>query len=435
MKLLGTLNSARAARVTGALVIAILGAGWLAWAETEFTGIVYGCVTPAGRIRGIDDATGKCRRHDEAIAWYTKQGAEATFLGRLATAANANTLDGLDSTAFALGTHNHDGRYITVDGAGHYLLAGGKAADADLLDGLDSSQFVRATDLAALTARVAALESEDDDDDDPSCPSDPAACPTEPVDVVFLVDTTGDMEGAIANLKSTILTTLTTTLLDHNPNTAFGVAAFQDFPTAPFGSMTDQPYQLLTPVTTNFNAVVVGINSLQSPNGSGSDSLESGHEALYQLATGAGTLQGGANVPASNIGFREGSKRVVIVITSADFHSPDDYPFSTHGATDALQALNAIDARVVGIAVGADATGADAIAFYGAMRAMLESYAIQTGAVVPPSAFGEAVLCKTGINGLPRAALSDGTCPLVFELSRTGVGLNSAAIAAALLAP
>ena len=59
------------------------------------------------------------------IARYTKQGAENMFLGRLSTAANANSLDGLDSTAFALSAHNHDDRYIT-----------------------DASQFVRASDLA-----------------------------------------------------------------------------------------------------------------------------------------------------------------------------------------------------------------------------------------------------------------------------------------------
>jgi hypothetical protein len=302
-----------------------------------------------------------------------------------------------------------------------------------LLDGLDSVQFVRASDLAALTARLTALEAgSGDGDPDPTCPSDPAACTGEPLDVVFLMDTTGNMGGAINNLRNAIMN-LTTTLLSHNDNTAFGVAEFQDFPTAPFGSAADQPYRLLTAVTTDVTAVAIGLHSLVA-NG-GNDLREAGHEALYQLATGAGTLAGSANVPPSNIGFREGSKRVVIVITSADFHPPDDYPFSTHGAADAIQALDGIDARVVGMAVGADAVGTDEVTHYLAARATLESYAVATGAVVPPSAFGETLSCRTGVGGVTRPALSDGTCPLVFEITQTGVGLNTAVIAAVVLAP
>jgi len=422
------LASARLSRITCALVIAIFAAGWITWAQVGSTGIIYGCVNNAGQIRGIDETTGSCRNGDQTLAWYTKQGAEAMFLGRSATAANANTLDGLDSTAFALSSHNHDDRYVTVDGAGNYLPLDGKAADADLLDGLDSTQFVRASDLAALAARVAAIEAGGGDDGDPpTCPSDPA-CNVDPLDVVFLVDTTGNMAGAINNLKSS-LGTFITTLTNQHANTAFAVAEFRDFPTAPFGSPTgppvsDEPFELRVSLTTNVNAVTSGVNALQPRNGG--DSLESGHEALYQVATGEGILEGGANVPPSNIGFRTGSKRVVMVITSAGFHAESDYPFSTHGAAAAIQALNAVNAKVVGLA-GVE-PGLPA-------RAVLQSYAVQTGAVVPPSAFGLTTTCATGQNGAQMPALADGMCPLVFEISSLGTGLNAAILTAVLLVP
>ena len=59
--------------------------------------------------------------------------------------ANADLLDGIDSTGFALAGHNHDAAYAAL---GHnpndaYLGITAKAADADKLDGYDSTAFVR----------------------------------------------------------------------------------------------------------------------------------------------------------------------------------------------------------------------------------------------------------------------------------------------------
>jgi len=59
--------------------------------------------------------------------------------------ANADLLDGIDSTGFALTGHNHDTAYAAL-GHNHnatYLGITAKAADADKLDGLDSTAFVR----------------------------------------------------------------------------------------------------------------------------------------------------------------------------------------------------------------------------------------------------------------------------------------------------
>ncbi len=59
--------------------------------------------------------------------------------------ANADLLDGIDSTGFALSGHNHDTTYAVL-GHNHnatYLGITAKAADADKLDGYDSTAFVR----------------------------------------------------------------------------------------------------------------------------------------------------------------------------------------------------------------------------------------------------------------------------------------------------
>ena len=59
--------------------------------------------------------------------------------------ANADLLDGIDSTGFAQAGHNHDAAYAAL-GHNHnatYLGITAKAADADKLDGLDSTAFVR----------------------------------------------------------------------------------------------------------------------------------------------------------------------------------------------------------------------------------------------------------------------------------------------------
>jgi hypothetical protein len=175
--------------------------------------------------------------------------------------------------------------------------------------------------------------------------------------------------------------------------------------------------------------VSAALNALQA--GGGGDILDAGHEALYQLALGAGTVEGSANVPPSNIGFRAGSKRIVIVITNGDFHSPGDYPFSARGAADAIQALGLVDATVVGVAVDDDNDPEN----IRSSRGVLETYATQTGAVVPPSAFNETSMCKTGFNGSPVAVPVDGLCRLVFDVAFDGSGLSQAVLMAMLLVP
>ncbi|HBQ13675.1 MAG TPA: VWA domain-containing protein, partial [Myxococcales bacterium] len=80
-------------------------------------------------------------------------------------------------------------------------------------------------------------------------------------DVLFLVDTTGSMGGEINNLQ-TSLTSLVGSIRGIIPDTAFGVARTDDFPTAGYGAGLDRPFELEQRVTTDMAAITAGVNRL-----------------------------------------------------------------------------------------------------------------------------------------------------------------------------
>jgi hypothetical protein len=86
--------------------------------------------------------------------YYTRAQANARYLGANAKAADADELDGLDSTAFLPAT----GKAADADAldgldSTAFLRSNGKAADAELLDGLDSAAFFRGNGRAIGGAR------------------------------------------------------------------------------------------------------------------------------------------------------------------------------------------------------------------------------------------------------------------------------------------
>jgi hypothetical protein len=244
------------------------------------------------------------------------------------------------------------------------------------------------------------------------------------LDVHFSVDTTGSFGGEIQTLKANLQDTLIPRLRERVTDLAIGVSRFADFPVRPYGLANDRPYDLLTPVTTDFFRVATAVFNLDRPLQNGGDVPEASIEALYQIATGAGLLgpingnidrftpqpdvQGSGNV--GGVGFRAGSARVVVNVTDAPSHDPIDYGTmvpGTHTLDQAAAAMRAINARMIGIASGE------------AARPQLEALATATGAVVLPVG-GR---CVTGIGGLSRPAVS-GTCPLVFDIGSDGSGLT-----------
>jgi hypothetical protein len=109
-----------------------------------------------------------------------------------------------------------------------------------------------------------------------------------------------------------------------------------------------------------------------------------------------------------------------VQITDAETHANGEAGY-TYGATrdEAYDALNAIDARVIGLALGTTFLG-----FSSPATPDLTEAARQTGAVVEPCAWGpvgtrpaacSATQCCTGVNGAGVRATS-GECPLVFNV-------------------
>jgi hypothetical protein len=253
-------------------------------------------------------------------------------------------------------------------------------------------------------------------------------------DIVFNMDTTGSMGGAISNLKSRLSDTIVPEMAARLDNVAFGVTRFDDFPYAGYGGSGDVPFGLLQRVTISRPDAQSGVDRLDLHNGG--DGPESGVEALYQIATGEGRRECNANVPAfdpaagyrlevsdgeiGGVGFREGSLPIVIHITDAVSHARNEDGYNC-GATreQAMDALQVVGAKVVGVATNDTA------------RNEIAQIAAATGAFVPPCAWGEtrpgtcgAGECCTGANGAGVAPGSDGMCPLVFSVSSDGSGLD-----------
>jgi hypothetical protein len=201
-------------------------------------------------------------------------------------------------------------------------------------------------------------------------------------DVYFLIDTTGSMEGPIANVRSS-LTRIAGELRRRIRDVQMGVGSHDDFPngTSPFdfgayGHPPDQVYENHQDITDDLSAVQNALNRLTAEGGG--DLPESQVEALYQTATGEGgewTFASGApryaiprrRCPAvpDEIGmrrgypcFRPGSLPIIVLVTDAAMHNGTDPMRNYVGITppphtlpQAVSALNRIGARVIGVAV------------------------------------------------------------------------------------
>ena len=288
------------------------------------------------------------------------------------------------------------------------------------------------------------------------------------LDVFFSMDTTGSMIGSIANSQNALSTVVVPGVRNAVQDSQFGVGAFEDFPDSGYGSVNaaascggglpraDQPFRLFQPITSTIASVQAGVASLRngaSPIGCGEDWPESGVEALYQASTGNGlTGPGLTSVPVNHTGvggvaFRAGTMPVIVQITDALTHGPDETAVCTdgnfsftglyagnvaaaaHNRAQTKTALSNICARVVGLAnittgVPESCNGQE----------YLRDFATATGSRVPPAAWDVgtrpagcgAGQCCTGINGVGQAADAQGLCPLVFRTASdgTGVGVN-----------
>ncbi|HVE62278.1 MAG TPA: hypothetical protein VNB94_00555 [Mycobacteriales bacterium] len=189
------------------------------------------------------------------------------------------------------------------------------------------------------------------------------AAPT-PLDVFFLVDTTGSMGPVIAGLRRDIQQIINE-LAAASIAAEFGVGEFKDYPTPPYGSGADVPYRLLRRVGPVDRSLVEAIEALQA--GGGGDIPESAFTGLFQAATGLG--DGSVVPPGQDAGFRPGALRVIVNVTDARFHAESDYPGP--GLNETVAALRRRSVRQVGLSVG------------GGGRSDLEDVAVATRAFAP----------------------------------------------------
>lgn len=254
-------------------------------------------------------------------------------------------------------------------------------------------------------------------------------------DIYFLIDTTESMGPAIANVTSSIETTILPKILNGDPankipaipDAWIGIGDFRDIPWAPYGYPGDESQSVddptrdwvyrnhfeindktilgnVTPpggIAPNFAApenVKQILGSLQAQHGG--DAPEATTQALWIAATGGNYMAtlGGLwkNTPPSctppgSIGtpcFRPETLPIFLLITDAAFHNGPNaslaYDPSGTGGTkpyaEVVKALNDINAKVIGVPVD---TGAP-----GAARNDLIDLATKTGSTYYDPAFG-----------------------------------------------
>lgn len=194
-----------------------------------------------------------------------------------------------------------------------------------------------------------------------------------PLDVYFLVDTTGSMQAAIDGLKKGLRKIANDLAEKTHGTTCFGVGDVDDYyETNPVGAYTrvmpitcpeDDPHYL-----DKTEAALNGLNSY----GGGSTEAEAQTLALDQAATGAGQTTVPTVLPGQSAGWQH-DNRVIVLVTDALFNQGNGYPTISQAAAD-LHAYG--DIKVVGVQV---IDNADQVAAY----ADLKEIADQTDTIAP----------------------------------------------------
>jgi hypothetical protein len=183
-------------------------------------------------------------------------------------------------------------------------------------------------------------------------------------DVLFLVDTTASMGEEIDQIRSGLRDRIAPGIADAIPDSQLGVAHFEDFPEGMCGEAGDDPFELLTPITSDLNRAQAAVDALML--GNGLDRPEAQVEALYQVATGAGLgtfIDPSFGCPSGGLGypcFRPDALPIVLLFTAAPFHSgpggSNPYRCTVfpppHTYEEARQALTTLGVRVMGMYSG-----------------------------------------------------------------------------------
>ena len=175
----------------------------------------------------------------------------------------------------------------------------------------------------------------------------PASFNSNPVDVAFVIDTTGSMSDDIAAAKASAVS-IVNNLKGKEPDTRIALVDFRDFPVLPYGNpWSDYEYKDQLGFTSDGAAAVSAINGLTI--GDGQDAPEDDYCALMHAienATCHGTGVG------SGIGaWRSIPGKYIILMTDSTTHDPEPFTGYT-GAMVATAAKNADPITIEMIGIG-----------------------------------------------------------------------------------
>lgn len=152
-----------------------------------------------------------------------------------------------------------------------------------------------------------------------------------PLEVFFLVDTTGSMTPAICSLRADI-NSIANGLVDSGFDPRFGVGEFKDYPKRvyphPKADPSDFAYRLLLPLS-KYNDTVMRATLLRLSAGGGGDAPESALAGLLQATTGAGQSVESLDPedprpyvipPGQQAGFRDRALKLIVTITDDVFN-------------------------------------------------------------------------------------------------------------------
>jgi hypothetical protein len=135
----------------------------------------------------------------------------------------------------------------------------------------------------------------------------PATAAASATDVLFVVDTTGSMSGAISDARIEMTDALTS-ISAQVPDTQFGVAEVRDYYPA-YGRSGDEPFRVAQAVTASRSDVTDAIDALAADGGG--DDPESYGRALYE-----GDL-------SSDVHWRPGARRLIVLVADDVPHDLD----------------------------------------------------------------------------------------------------------------
>ena len=208
-------------------------------------------------------------------------------------------------------------------------------------------------------------------------------------DIVLVVDETGSMGPAIANVKAE-MGSIVTSVQSAQPQAQFAVASYKD------ESDGAALFQVESGLTGSQATAQAAINSLAASGGG--DTPEGQLNALWQVGSGGRAIS-----------FRPGSSRIVVWFGDASGHDPS----AGHSEADATASLTGVGAQV--IAINVLSGGADGLDATGQAHRIAAATSGSFFPSVTPGNVAGAIL--SGLGNLPAEVTADVTCDSGLSIS------------------